>query len=185
MRPTLLAALFGTTALISAAAFAQTSTENPPSTAAPPRGVPANICQELVAFLTPKPPPPASAATPAPQAAAAPAQTGPAPQAAQTGSPLPQGGSAPAVEAAKVPPPTGQNATPPQTSGLTAPVPQAPPAPKPPPVSLDEAKSLAQGNDIKGCRDAARTIRLAGIAMPAGLLALAAMREDLLLQGAQ
>ena len=93
----------------------------------------------------------------------------------------PQGGSAPAVEAAKAPPPGGQNATPPQTSGQTAPIPQAAPSAKPPPVSLAQAEPLAQANDLKGCRDAVRTIRLAGVALPPALLALAALREDLLL----
>jgi hypothetical protein len=93
---------------------------------------------------------------------------------------MPQGGAAPAVEAAKAPAPTGQNATPPQTSGQPAPIPQAPATAKPPPVSLQEAESLAQNGDIKGCRDAAQKIRLAGVAMPAPLLALAALRLDLL-----
>ena len=93
---------------------------------------------------------------------------------------MPQGGAAPAVEAAKAPPPQGQNATPPQTSGQTGPIPQAPPAAKAPPVSLQEAEAIAQANDIRGCRDAARKMRLAGVAMPPGLLALAGLRLDLL-----
>ena len=169
MRRSLLATVVGTTALFATAVLAQTPMEAPA-----PRTGPANICQEVVAFL--KTPPPAPAATPAP--APPPAATGPAPQAAQTGSNVPQGGGAPAVEAQKAPPPAGQNATPPQTAGITAPVPQAPPAPKAPPVSLAQAESLASANDVKGCRDAARTMRLAGVALPAGLLALAALREE-------
>ena len=140
MRRSLLATVVGTTALFATAVLAQTPMEAPA-----PRTGPANICQEVVAFL--KTPPPAPAAAPAP--APPPAATGPAPQAAQTGSNVPQGGGAPAVEAQKAPPPAGQNATPPQTAGITAPVPQAPPAPKAPPVSLAQAESLASAKTLR------------------------------------
>ena len=155
MRRSLLATVAGTIALFATAALAQTPTDPPPSA---PRTGPANICQEVVAFL--KTPPPAPAAAPAP--APPPAATGPAPQAAQTGSNVPQGGGAPAVEAQKAPPPAGQNATPPQTAGITGPVPQAPPAPKAPPVSLAQAESLASVNDVKGCEAGAQGRRVGG-----------------------
>jgi len=42
-------------------------------------------------------------------------------------------------------------------------------------VSVEEAESLAQGNDMAACRQAARKLRLAGVAVPNPLLALAAL----------
>jgi hypothetical protein len=109
---------------------------SPPAAPAPApeqstRGRPANICQELVAFLTPKP-------APAPAAAGAPAGT-----------------AAPAPAAAA-------------------------PAAKPPIVDLAQVQPLAESNDIKACRDVAQKMRMAGMALPAGLIALAGLRlEDL------
>jgi hypothetical protein len=93
---------------------------------------------------------------------------------------VPQGGSAPAVEAAKSPPPQGKDATPPQTSGQTAPIPQAPATAKAPPMPLDQAQALAQANDIGGCREAAQKIRRSGADMPPALIALAGMRLEFL-----
>jgi hypothetical protein len=69
----------------------------------------------------------------------------------------------------------------PQVSGQPAPIPQATEG-KAPPVSLADAESLAQGNDIGGCRDAAVRMRRAGVKMPAGLIALAALPEETLRQ---
>ena len=42
-------------------------------------------------------------------------------------------------------------------------------------VTVEEAESLAEGNDLVACRQAARELRLAGVAVPAPLLALAAL----------
>ncbi|MYZ50517.1 hypothetical protein E4O86_22725 [Rhizobiales bacterium L72] len=90
------------------------------------------------------------------------------------------GQSGVAVEAPKpntqtASPGSGQNA--PQTSGISAPVPAA--APKAPPkesvVSVADAEALANAGDQLACRAAARKMRLAGVAMPAPLLALAAL----------
>ena len=107
----------------------------PAAQAAPARRGPANICKEVVAFLRqpPAPPPAAAAAAPPPApppagtatALAAPGGVQPAGPQPTTSAVRPQGGAAPAVEAAN-PPPQGQNATPPQTSGQTGPIPQAP-----------------------------------------------------------
>ena len=102
------------------------------------------------------------------------------PQPTTSGSSVPQGGAAPAVEAAKAPPPQGQNATPSADVRPDRADPSGPSAAKAPPVSLQEAEAIAQANDIRGCRDAARKMRLAGVAMPPGLLALAGLRLDLL-----
>jgi hypothetical protein len=42
-------------------------------------------------------------------------------------------------------------------------------------LSLAEAEELARANDIAACQRAARELRLAGVAMPPPLLALAAL----------
>jgi hypothetical protein len=47
-------------------------------------------------------------------------------------------------------------------------------------MSVQQAEALAQANDIRGCRDAAQQMRRAGVALPAGLIALAGLRLDLL-----
>lgn len=69
---------------------------------------------------------------------------------------------------------TTQNA--PQQSGLSAPVPTAPPStPKESVLSLEEAQALAEANDVQACQEAARRVRLAGVAVPPPLLALTAL----------
>src|SRR5688572_22189963 len=45
-------------------------------------------------------------------------------------------------------------------------------------------RALLAANDLRACQDAARRMRRAGVPMPDGLIALAALREDLLLHGA-
>jgi hypothetical protein len=42
-------------------------------------------------------------------------------------------------------------------------------------MSLSDAEALAGANDLAACRDATRKLRLAGVAMPPPLLALAAL----------
>ena len=42
-------------------------------------------------------------------------------------------------------------------------------------VTVEEAESLEEGNDILACQQAARKLRLAGVAVPNPLLALAAL----------
>jgi hypothetical protein len=124
-------------------------------------GAPANICEELVAYLKqPKPVSPGNAASP-PQA----------PNAASAAQPVSPGQTAPAVD------------RPQQSSGQSAPIAgndhQDAAAPQ---VGLDRAQALLNGNDLKGCQKAAREMRRAGAALPAGLLALAALREELLVK---
>jgi hypothetical protein len=150
------------------------------------RGVPANICQELVAFLQPKPPAPApagaAASPPAPQAApgAPPAQ---APGAAP-GAPAASPQAATAAQPGAPGSPAAQGAGPSvQASGQPAPVPQAATAPKPS-MSLEDAETLARANDLRGCQEGAQKMRRAGVALPAGLLALAALKPELLSQAA-
>lgn len=151
---------------------------------------PANICQELVAFLQPKPPAPAPAAG-GPGAAPAPAPGGAAPaaQAAPAQAAPAQAAAAPAAGQGSPPPapgqtsPTGQGTTPQATSGVSAPVPQAQTAAKPSPVSLEEAQALAGSNNLRGCQEAAQKMRRAGVSLPAGLIALAALKPELLQAG--
>lgn len=107
--------------------------------AATASGAPANICQELVAFLTPKPP----ANPPSPP----------------------------------TPPAGGQ---PQQTSGLTAPVPPAQGAAPAPAITLEEGQALAAAGNVRGCQEATQKLRRAGAALPPPLIALAALKPELL-----
>jgi hypothetical protein len=201
MRVTQLSILLGASALVSVA-FAQTAplgaaSDPPPAqpptagNAAPTSGS-ANICTELLAFLTPKPrapdatvSEPAQSAQPATQPAAsagAQASTSPATM------PETQGGSAQEISrqaAAAIEAPK-QNAAPasnedsgqsaPQKSGISAPVPNAPQViKKSPTMSLQEGQALAAANDIQGCKDAAQSMRRDGVDLPPVLIALAAL----------
>src|SRR4051812_14934205 len=65
-------------------------------------------------------------------------------------------------------------------SGQPAPVPQAPAAAAPPAGGYDEANALAKANDVEGCQKAAQQLRRAGLALPPGLIALAALKPELL-----
>jgi len=130
-------------------------------------GAPANICNELVAYL--KQPKPGNQ----PGAASAPPQP-PAPNAPAAAPPVAPGQTAPAVD------------RPQQSSGQSAPIAgndhQDPTASR---IGVDQAEALLKTNDLKGCKRAAKEMRRAGVALPAGLLALAAMREDLLIKSGE
>lgn len=231
MRKIIFAGIF---ALSASTALAQTGTPQVPTAPAAKSGAPAdpasaggpaNLCQELLAFM--KAPPPEEATTapakPAadrqsPPAAAQPAADGVAKDARTQGAAASQNtpsaeqkaaeageNSAPASGKA-VPPqsPTktgsaqdisGQsgpahsapepNATSaaqgnvqnaPQTSGLSAPVPTQPTStPKESVMDMTQVQALAETNDIGACQKAAKELRLAGVAMPPPLLALAAL----------
>jgi hypothetical protein len=93
---------------------------------------------------------------------------------------MPQGAGAPAVEASRGTPPPTQGSTAPQASGLPGPIPQGDTASRPAAVSLQQAESLAQANDIRRCRDTAQQMRRAGVALPPALIALAGLRLELL-----
>jgi hypothetical protein len=66
----------------------------------------------------------------------------------------------------------------PPAAGATPAAPAAPP--KPLPVTLEQAQGLAGANDIPGCRETAGRLRRAGVALPPGLIALAALKVELL-----
>jgi hypothetical protein len=115
----------------------------------------ANVCEELVAFVQK-----ASVDT------------------SRAGSGENAGGR-PAAPAA----PTTSNASPDTSqrqSGVSAPVPQNDTTSVVVSLSLEEARSLAGAHDLRSCQKAIQQMRRAGVALPPGLLALAALREDLL-----
>ena len=59
---------------------------------------------------------------------------------------------------------------------MSAPVPKEPTStPKELVMSMTDAEALAETNDIAACQGAAKELRLAGVAVPPPLLALAAL----------
>lgn len=213
---TLLAGIF---TLATSAAFAQSgsapkpsaSENSPPTTAgreaAVPMnqaeaGQPANLCQELVAFLKA---PSEKNATPAKPAAAEKPPQSPAEEtstrketsalagtahtgAGATAKPEREADSSQAVTGQKgvatdAPEPSDQHAAAgsvanaPQKESRSAPLPPADvtSAPKESVITLEKAEALADANDIAECQGAARKMRVAGIAMPPPLIALAAL----------
>ncbi|MGU3537063.1 hypothetical protein [Methylobacterium sp. A54F] len=148
-------------------------------------GKPANLCKELVAYVHPPAPAPAApAAAPAGQppavAAAAPPQgqsqgqqtpsaaAGDTQQKAGLSGPVPNSGPG-----AAGPQGTAQGAAP-QPATAAAPA-AAPPPAKPTPEMIAAVDAAAEANDLAGCRQAARRMRVAGIPLPAPLLALSAL----------
>lgn len=71
----------------------------------------------------------------------------------------------------------------PQTSGQTAPIPQNRSSAQPASVTLEEASAYESANDLRACQQAVQKMRRAGVALPPGLLALAALRPELLTSG--
>ncbi|WP_279358599.1 hypothetical protein [Methylobacterium indicum] len=139
-------------------------------------GPPANLCQELVAFVHPKAPdaPPASAPQPAAAAVQAPDRgaaqqpsngAGEVQQKSGLSGPVAQSG--PGASA-----PQGQA----QAQSQAAPAPAATPAQKgPSPEQVAQVDAAAASGDIQACRAAARAMRVAGVVMPAPLLSLSAL----------
>ena len=143
----------------------------------PQYGRPANLCQELVAYL--KQPKPGGAAAsqannpalktavqaptsgnqpPQPSGQGAPTSgglSGPIPQNAPQGTPGPQGAATAAA-----------------TSAAPAPAPAGPSSST---VTLEQAEGFASANDLAGCRAATQRLRLAGAPLPPALLALGAL----------
>jgi hypothetical protein len=52
-------------------------------------------------------------------------------------------------------------------------------------LTPEQAQALADANDLRACQQAAQKMRRAGVALAGGLLALAALREDLLMRATQ
>lgn len=204
---TLLAASF----LVPADARAQ---DAPPAASPQPQpspgagiGKPANLCQELLAFVH-QPDPSQKADTQPAQLATSvqapkqgseeskPSGTAGTPQQtsgqsgqisnAGPGAAGPQGQSqnaaAPSGATANVAP-TLRSA--PQAQGQPAPPaapakPAAPSAPKPTAEAVQKVEQAAGGNDLQICRAVGQQMRRAGVALPAPLLALMALKSELL-----
>jgi hypothetical protein len=130
----------------------------------------ANICTELVAFLEQK---------------AAQGQAAPPPTSAQDASAPPRPPQQPG-RSASVPPGASANTSPPvvdapqHNSGLVAPIPPGGTGAKPPLVTLEQARTFAGANDVRACQQAVREMRRTGVAMPDGLIALAALSPEIL-----
>jgi hypothetical protein len=116
----------------------------------------ASICQELVAFLEKQTPPPGVKP-------AMPSDT------------TRDKASEPALSSIDEPQ---------RSSGLAAPVPPGGSATKPPLVTLEQAQGYLRANDVRACQAAVREMRRAGVALPESLIALAALRPELLEAGA-
>ncbi|MEE7456701.1 hypothetical protein MPAR168_01175 [Methylorubrum populi] len=175
-------------ALFLGAAAAQDAGQPAPAPVA--AGKPANLCQELVAFVKAPEPANKAAATPPQQATAVSNPSGKTEGAKPSGSSEPQktsglsgptneGGSGPApgpaTNAASGNPADNHNA---KANALakSPPPPAAPaPAPKPDPAVVEKIEAAAGANDLAACRAAARSMRLAGVALPPPLLALSAL----------
>jgi hypothetical protein len=183
--------LAGIVALSASTSLAQTSTAPEPAAPAAPAaetpaqqaGGPANLCQELLAFMKA----PAEVATPT---AAAPAQqagtsstSAAAPAKPETGTGSAQKITGQAGVASDAPQPSkekvasGSATNAPQKESRAAPVPPSDTSstPKDSVINVAKAEELAAANDIAQCQKTAREMRVAGVAMPPPLLALAAL----------
>lgn len=160
-----------------------------------PAGGPANLCQELVAFVKKPEEKKQEAATPAAQATAVSNPSGKSEGQPSGGSGQPQQSSSLSGPTnsdsgsqgntqAKVP---TSDTRAPVSDGKTvlaqanaaaknAPAPGAPaPSPKPDAAVVAAIEAAAGTNDQVACRAAARSMRVAGVVMPPPLLALAAL----------
>ncbi|WP_287062354.1 hypothetical protein [Mesorhizobium sp.] len=181
--------LAGIVALSTSTSLAQTSTAPEPTApagatpAAQQPGGPANLCQELLAFMKA----PAEAASPT--AAASAQQSGTsstsaaAPAKPETGTGSAQKITGQAGVASDAPQPnkekvaSGSATNAPQKESRAAPVPPSDTSstPKDSVINAAKAEELAAANDIAQCQKTAREMRVAGVAMPPPLLALAAL----------
>lgn len=181
-------------------AFAQGTPDFPSDRSPPVRrevasGKPANLCQELVAFVhqpeaatkaAETPPRLATAVTAkaSDDASSKPSAPG-TPQASsgQSGQITASGPGAagPQGDAQNKAAPVGSTATASGTAkDASAAAPTTPAAPKPSAEDIRHIETAAGAGDLQGCRTVAQTMRRAGVVMPGPLLALAAMSLPLL-----
>ena len=199
MRALACATLLTVAVLLPGGALAQSEGSTPVASA----GKPANLCQELVAFVH-QPDATKKAAEPPPQLATAvsakktddtsekPAAGGtPQNTSGQSGQITASGPGAagPQGDTQNKAAPAGSTATataPPKDVAAAAPAaaPAAPPTPKPTAENVEQVDAAAAKNDLQGCRAVGQQMRRAGVAMPAPLIALSAM-DPKLLEGAQ
>lgn len=202
MARTLTTTLAAAAILLPSVALAQPGPQ--PSTPSQPAneqtgGTPANLCQELVAFVHQPDAARGSDATPPQQATAVSAKKPGDPSAKpsdasgaaqQTSGQSGQitssgpGAAGPQGEAQNKAAPSGTTATAsgPDKSGTPAgsTAPSAPDAHKPSPEDVQQVEAAAASNDLLGCRAAAQNMRRAGVVMPGPLLALSALDPKLL-----
>ena len=175
-----------------------------PARTATSAGKPANLCQELIAFVRQPDAAVKADATPAALATAvqAPKEGTPAQKSGDgggepqenaglsgqvtssgPGASGPQGNTqnaaAPSGAAAGAAP-SQQGPPSPQSPAPTPAAPATPTAPKPTAEAISEIERAATGNDLAGCRAAGQRMRRAGVAMPAPLVALSPMSLNLL-----
>lgn len=203
VRTLTLAVFLTATTLVSTDISAQ---ERSTSTSGSPNK-PANLCQELIAFLR-QPEAMKKAAEPSPQlatAVSAKKQGGDAEKPSAQGTPQQTSGQAgqitssgpgaagPQGDAQNTAAPAGSTAT---AAGSAKPTAQSapsspgqavakagsaePPAPKPTQENVQQVEAAARNNDLQGCRAVGQQMRRAGIAMPPPLIALSAMNPQLL-----
>ncbi len=173
--------------LLSQAAAAQPSDVSPPAT-----GKPANLCQELVAFVRQPVASMQATDTPARLATAVSARNTGEVSAKPAAEATPQsssgqsgqitasgpGAAGPQGQSQNGSAPTGSTATasgPEQGKSATQPDPSKPTA-----ENVTRIEAAAQVNDLPACQAVAQTMRRSGVVMPPPLLALAAMAPRLL-----
>lgn len=173
-----IAALLLSTVLVAPGAVAQD---------AAPAGGPANLCQELVAFVKKPEEKKQEAATPASQSTAVSNPSGKSEGQPSSGGGQPQqssGLSGPtksdgAGSASTAPAPAAGGKDILAHANAAAKNPPAPgaaaPSPKPDEATIARIEVAASANDQVACRAAARGLRVAGVIMPPPLLALAAL----------
>lgn len=147
---------------------------------AAPSGRPANLCQELLAFVKQPEPAKEAAATPPQQATAVSNPSG-----ASQGTPSSAGGDVQQKSGLSGPTKSegpnqagasadrGGQANPAAKDGPAAGKPAS--APHPDAATVAKIEAAAASDDQLGCRAAARTMRTHGVALPPPLLALAAL----------
>ena len=202
MRSFTLPVLLATTVLFPVSSRGQEAA--PPAYTSTSAGKPANLCQELIAFVRQPDAAVKADATPAALATAvqAPKVGDPAQKSGDGGGEAqknagqsgqvtssgpgasgPQGNTqnaaAPSGAAAGAAP-AQQGAPAPQSPAPKPAAPATPVAPKPTAEAISEIERAASGNDLAGCRAAGQKMRRAGVAMPAPLMALSAMSLNLL-----
>jgi hypothetical protein len=145
---------------------------------AAPSGRPANLCQELLAFVKQPEPAKEAAATPPQQATAvsnpsgasqgkASSAGGDVQQKSGLSGPTPGGSPNQAGTDAQRGPANQAKDAPAATKPASAPHPDA--------ATIAAVEAAAAADDQLGCRSAARTMRMHGVALPPPLLALAAL----------
>ena len=165
-----------------------------PAATPAPHGQPADLCQELLAFVKPPAPanPPATTPVDPKQQTAVSAPTGKGeekPGGAAGGVQQNSGLSGPVSNDSKASSPgagagAGDAAAKPADARLAAnsaakaptPAPTTPPPPtKPSPEAVAQAEAAAAANDPAGCRASVQSMRRAGVTLPSPLLALGAL----------